>query len=249
MTAPINKELEPELKNIESAASKSNWKKHKHEIYTAQENCERLLEAKKQMTSSIRMMKTMEKAYVGEFQVSMAEFDEMNANVLDAVSFVHYSMDTGQMEESYQTMSRAMGGLKRSVRAKEKSGAFRADDLSKVKRLLADYDEARTDSRQALEKQKTLLQEYMDSLKQTTANEGKAVMKQSGGDPAAVLEQIEKKMYAEFPVDRSGKHIINLSREPFIQECFAQADSEVGRTPGTEIRRMRSRKGKYERRL
>lgn len=71
------------------------------------------------------------------------------------------------------------------------------------------------------------------------------------GDMAGVLTQVEKEMYQCFPVDRSGTEFINLSREPLIQECFVEAEKELGVTPAAELQAMRSRsrKGSYRSRL
>ena len=142
--------------------------------------------------------------------------------------------------------------------AKERDGIFREDELRPTKELIAAYDEARifydkvADSLQEVKKHQKSMQKHCEHLKENTvAQAGKVVVEGTEGDVGHLLLQVEEQMYDNFPVDRSGTDFINLSREPLIQECFAQAEKIHGKIPSQQIQHMRnrSRKGRYISRL
>ncbi len=66
-----------------------------------------------------------------------------------------------------------------------------------------------------------------------------------------VLNKTEEAMYRSFPVDRSGKNYINLSREGLIHQYMDEARQEFGARASENVRvmRNRSRKGRYDSRL
>ena len=66
-----------------------------------------------------------------------------------------------------------------------------------------------------------------------------------------VLNKTEEAMYRSFPVDRSGKNYINLSREGLIHQYMDEARQEFGAQTSENVRvmRNRSRKGRYDSRL
>ena len=102
-----------------------------------------------------------------------------------------------------------------------------------------------------VKKQKQSMQAHCTSVKEKTVQAGESVMKGTDGDIGKVLLQVEDQMYQAFPVDRSGKDFINLSREPCIRESFSQAQEQLGIEPSETVRQMRnrSRKGSYQSRL
>ena len=63
-----------------------------------------------------------------------------------------------------------------------------------------------------------------------------------------VLNKTEEAMYRSFPVDRSGKNYINLSREGLIHQYMDEARQEFGARTSENVRvmRNRSRKGRYD---
>ena len=65
------------------------------------------------------------------------------------------------------------------------------------------------------------------------------------------LNKTEEAMYRSFPVDRSGKNDINLSREGLIHQYMDEASQEFGARTSENVRvmRNRSRKGRYDSRL
>lgn len=258
VSGPINNKIQPDLDHIEDGAFRSNWRKYQFENEKADRQCRRLEEAKQYMASSVCLMQSMQNAYVDEFQTPMEEFDEMNVSLVDAMGDVENILSAGMQAGNVKELSQSMGGLKRSVAAKERDGIFREDELRPTKELIAAYDEARifydkvADSLQEVKKHQKSMQKHCEHLKENTvAQAGKVVVEGTEGDVGHLLLQVEEQMYDNFPVDRSGTDFINLSREPLIQECFAQAEKIHGKIPSQQIQHMRnrSRKGRYISRL
>lgn len=254
----IHQRLDQDLKNIENGAFRSNWQKYRHENYTTMQHCKRLDQAKTHLDSSVEMMTRMQKIYQDEFQVPMEEFDAMNVSVLDALDQAGNTLDTGARAGDVSQLANAMGGLKRSVNYQEKQGVFRDGELTETKELIAEYDEARllydkvVSGVTGIQKQKNRLEKHQAVLREKTSRScGDCVIHGTEGDMAGVLTQVEEEMYQCFPVDRNGSNFINLSREPLIQECFTEAEKELGMTPSQEVQAMRSRsrKGSYRSRL
>lgn len=257
LAGTINDKLQYDLDHIEDGAFKSNWRKYRHETYTVEQHCKRLEGARHSLNSSIDLMQSMQNTYVDEFQVSMEEFDEMNVSFIDALDHVENVLNTGAQAGNVAQLGNSMGGLKRSVAAQEKKGVFRDEELAQAKKLISDYDEARMFYDKVLlgihdvKKQKDLMMTHCEDLREKTARVGETVVNGSEGDIGAVLMQVEEQMYDAFPVDRSGRDFINLSRESVIRNSFADAQARLGIRPSAKIENMRSlsRKGSYENRL
>lgn len=254
----INRRLDGDLKNIENGAFRSNWQKYQHENYTTMQHCKRLDQASEHLKSSVTMMTRMQDIYLNEFQSPMEEFEEMNVSVMDAMDQAKNTMDTGARAGDVSQLSDAMGGLKRSVASQEKKGVFRDQEMAETKELIAQYDEAKllydkvVSGAGTVQKQRQKLEKYQETFrKETRKTCGECVVQGKEADMAGVLAQVEEQMYTSFPVDRSGAACINLSREPLIQECFIEAEKELGVMPSakTALMRSRSRKGSYTKRL
>ena len=254
----ISSELDNDLNHIEDGAFRSNWRKYKHENYTIEQQCRRMDEAKQYMDSSIDLMQGIQKSYVREFNTSMSEFDEMNVSLMEALDDAQNVFSVGAQAGDISLLAHSMGALKRSVRAKEKKGVFRDEELKDTKELIAQYDEARLlydrvkYEMNHIEKKRASMEKHQELMhKKSSQNAGTAAISADTGDIAKVMEQVEEQLYEKFPVDRSGKVFINLSREPLIHNIFAEADKEIGREPGSKVKAMRSRsrKGAYVSRL
>lgn len=252
----INKELEPDLKNLESTASRSNWKKYRHESYTIEQNCSRLEEANSQMAASVHLLQYMQNAYIDEYHVADGSFDEMNVSLRGALADAENIMAAGTCVGDVEKLSCAMDGLRDSVRDREEKGVYRDEELNQIKDVLSDYDQARilydkvSDSMRAMQEQQELMKQHCNSIK-TKGSEGDVVVEQTNMDADRLMNKIEEQMYKDFPVDRSGANFINLSREPLIRQCFEEAEKRRGAVPSDQILRMRdrSRKGNYKIRL
>ncbi len=252
----INKELEPDLKNLESTASRSNWKKYRHESYTIEQNCSRLEEANSQMAASVHLLQYMQNAYIDEYHVVDGSFDEMNVSLRGALADAENIMAAGTCVGDVEKLSCAMDGLRDSVRDREEKGVYRDEELNQIKDVLSDYDQARilydkvSDSMRAMQEQQELMKQHCNSIK-TKGSEGDVVVEQTNMDADRLMNKIEEQMYKDFPVDRSGANFINLSREPLIRQCFEEAEKRRGAVPSDQILRMRdsSRKGNYKIRL
>lgn len=254
----IQERLQGDLNNIENGAFRSNWQKYRHENYTTMQHCKRLDQAKAHLDSSVAMMTRMQKIYLDEFQTPLEEFDAMNVSLMDALDQAGNTLDTGARAGDVSQLANSMGGLKRSVAYQEKQGTFRDGELAETKELIAEYDEARllydkvVSGAEKIQKHKDRLEKYQEITRERSSQScGDCLVNGTDGDMAGVLTQVEKEMYQCFPVDRSGTDLINLSREPLIQEYFAEAEEELGVTPPPEIQAMRSRsrKGSYRSRL
>lgn len=257
LSGVINNELQHDLDHIEDGAFRSNWRKYRHETYTVEQHCKRLDGAKQHLNSSVGLMQSMQNTYVDEFQMSMEEFDEMNVSLIDALDQVENVLNTGAQAGNVAELGNAMGGLKRSVAAQEKKGVFRDEELAQTKALIADYDEARMFYDKVLlgirdvKKQKKQMQAHCDDIREKTASAGDTVVTGVTGDIGNVLTQVEEQMYEAFPVDRSGRDFINLSREHLIRDSFEDAQVRLGIEASAKVQNMRSRsrKGTYENRL
>lgn len=258
LSGAINEKLEPDLNNIENGSFKSNWQKYRHENYTVEQHCKRLDQAKTHLDASITMMTQMQNTYVSEFQAPMEEFDEINVSMLDALDHVENVLSTGAQAGDVSQLANSMGGLKRSVARQEEKGVFRDEELAETKELIARYDEARLLYNKVktgvsdVQKYRQKMERHQKNVREETRTScGACVVNGTEGDMAGVLSRVEQQMYDNFPVDRSGENFINLSREPLIQQCFAEAEGVLGVTPSDQIRTMRSRsrKGKYKSRL
>lgn len=253
----INDTLQPDLENIEEGAFRSNWRKYRYEQEPLAKHGRRMEGAKQYMASSVRLMQSMQKAYVDEFQTPMEEFDEMNVSLMDAMGHVENILSAGVQAGNVKQLAQSMGGLKRSVAARGKKGIYRDEELRQTKELIAEYEEARmlydnvAESLKEVQKHQRSLQNHFESIKKNTQQTGEVVVNGTEGDVGRLLGRVEEQMYDAFPVDRSGSDFINPSREPMIQQCFIQAEREQGGEPSEKIRHMRnrSRKGNYNSRL
>lgn len=258
LSGEINQEMQHDLDNIENGAFRSNWRRYQHENITAEQHCHRLEQAKQHLNSSVKLMTSMQNAYVDEIQTPMEEFDEMNTSLADAFDHVENVLNTGVQAGNVSLLGQSMGGLKRSVAWQEKQGVFRDGEYAETKKLIAQYEEARilydkvSSGISDVQKNRKLLARHQENLKQkTVSSEGDWIQSGRDGTLANVLLQVEEQMYESFPVDRSGTAFINLSREPLIQESFTEAEKKLGASPSKTVQTMRSRsrKGSYERRL
>lgn len=253
----INNGMANDLKNIENAANKSNWRKYRHENYTVAQHCNRLDEAKIQMTSSVNLMQRMQEMYVDEYGMPLESFDEMNVSLVDALADVENILSAGSRAGDVSALAQSMGGLKRSVAARERKGVYRDEELTQLKGLIAEYDEARllydkvVGSIKTVQKQQQSMEQHCDKIKAMTTSAGDVIVNDVDVNAARLLSQVEEQMYMDFPVDQSGANFINLSREPLIQQCFTEIEKREGITPSEHIQRMRSRsrKGSYISRL
>ncbi len=258
VSGDMNGKMKYDLDHIEDGAFKSNWNRYKHETYTIAQQCRRLEGARSQLSSSARLLKAMEEAYVEEFKEPMADFDQINQEYLGALDCVGGILNAGDQAGRISTLSKSMGGLKRSVAAREKKGAFRDGELSDMKAVIHEYDEAKLlydqikQSMSAVERQRTQMLQYAQSQKAKTGEiKGARLLEGRSGSMERVLNRTEEALYQAFPVDRSGKDYINPSREKSIHQYLDEARSEFGAEASKKVQvmRSRSRKGVYDSRL
>ena len=128
-----------------------------------------------------------------------------------------------------------MGGLKRKITLKEKEGVFRDEELSELKDVIRNYDQAKLlydevkKSMSAVESQRKQMLAYAELQKQKTGEQKqKKALSAAEGSMERVLNKTEEAMYRSFPVDRSGKNYINLSREGLIHQYMDEARQEFG---------------------
>lgn len=143
LSGHINNKMQSDLNNIESGAFKSNWQKYQHENYTIEQHCKRLEGARTHLNASVSLMKSMQNTYIQEFNTPMAEFEEMNVSLTEALDSVENVMSTGAQAGDVSQLANSMGGLKRSVAYREKKGVYRDEELAQTKEVIAQYDEAR----------------------------------------------------------------------------------------------------------
>lgn len=251
----MNGQMQHDLDHIEDGAFRSNFRKYRHETYTIEQQCRRLTGAREQMKSSTRLMRSMQEAYIREFDEPMSNFDQMNQEYMNALDCVGGILNTGEQAGNVKALSRSMGSLKRKITASEKEGVFRDEELAGMKDVIQGYDQARLlydqvkKSLDAVDSQRKQMLVYTEQQKQKTGQQKQArPLTNREGNMERVLNQTEEAMYRSFPVDRSGKHYINLSREGLIQQYMDEARQEFGAAPSEKVRvmRNRSRKGRYD---
>lgn len=252
----INGHIDSDLSHIEDGSFRSSWRQYQYRQYTVAQNSRRLGQAKEHIASSVQLMKSMQDTYVEELQVPLEECAEMNVSLIKALDQVGSVLETGMESGNVAALGNVMGGLKRSVAAQEKNGVFRDEELQGTKKLIAAYDEARglydevANSLRFVKRQKGAMERHNAAIYQK-ANMKKAIRQDTSGQMGTVLLRVEEQMYEAFPVSRSGKDIINLSREASLREYFMEAEERLGIVPGEHVQaiRSRSRKGDYQNRL
>ena len=254
----MNGQMKNDLDHIEDGAFRSNFRRYSHETYTIEEQCRRLAGAREQMKSSTRLMRSMQEAYIREFSEPMSDFDQMNQEYMNALDCVGGILSTGEQAGDVKALSGSMGGLKRKITLKEKEGVFRDEELSELKDVIRNYDQAKLlydevkKSMSAVESQRKQMLAYAELQKQKTGEQKqKKALSAAEGSMERVLNKTEEAMYRSFPVDRSGKNYINLSREGLIHQYMDEARQEFGARASENVRvmRNRSRKGRYDSRL
>lgn len=256
LSGAINDHIDSDIRHIEDGTFRSSWRKYQYKQYTPKENSHRLACAKEHLNSSIELMKSMQNTYVEELNIPLEECDEMNVSLLQALDSVENVLETGTQAGNVAVLGNAMGGLKRSMAAQKEKGIFRDKEWEKTQKLISEYDEARAlhnqvvDSIKAVRKNRKNLLAHSEKIRQISAEE-KAVMLDSHEKMGEVITRVEKQMYEAFPVDRSGRDFINLSRETSLQRYFGEAEEKLGIEPDTQIMMMRSRsrKGDYKNRI
>lgn len=254
----MNGRMKNDLDHIEDGAFRSNFRRYSHETYTIEEQCRRLAGAREQMKSSTRLMRSMQEAYIREFREPMSDFDQMNQEYMNALDCVGGILTTGEQAGDVKALSGSMGGLKRKITLKEKEGVFRDEELSELKDVIHNYDQAKLlydevkKSMSAVESQRKQMLTYAKLQKKKTGErKQKKALSPAEGSMERVLNKTEEAMYRSFPVDRSGKNYINLSREGLIHQYMDEARQEFGARTSENVRvmRNRSRKGRYDSRL
>lgn len=258
LSGSISNEMDYDLNHIEDGSYRSNWRKYTGKTYTIEENRRQLAESQAYLKGAVSLMEEMQNSYVEEFQMPIEESEELNLGILQALDGSRSILETGLRTGNVKEIASAMGGVKRSFKARKKKGAFRDGELSKMEDLIQSYDEARTlynETESAIAKIRNY-QEQIQSLgvkgqeaRSKTANQSS--LEQPVGDICKVVDKVEKQMFQEFPVDAAEGDYINLSKEPEILRLIEETDMELGRVPSKNLKnsRSRSKKGRYTSRL
>ncbi|MBR1597278.1 MAG: hypothetical protein IJ661_00020 [Lachnospiraceae bacterium] len=253
----INEKIEPDLNRIDQGAFRSSWRKYQHVEYSVEQHCKHLDQVKEHLNASVSLMQSMQQTYVEEMCIPMEEFDEMNVSMVNALQHVENTLVTGTQLGNMKALGNAMGGLKRSVAAKEKQGVFRDGELSETKQLIAEYDQGRklydkiVENIENVKRQRESMLLHNEEIHAATGGHGKMMMDEEQGNIAGAVLKVEEQMYEAFPVSRSGSLLINPSREEVIRDSFREIEERlnVKADARVETMRNRSRKGSYENRL
>lgn len=256
----INNTMDYDLNHMEDGTFRSNRRRYKHETLTVEQNTVRMRQAVSQLSGATSLLMNMQNNYMDEFNEIMPEFDEMNTSYADALDTVTGLLETVHMPDEMKNLSRAMGGLKRSVSAREKRGMYRAQEVSELKEVIQAYDETKVlyDQIQkgiyAVEKQRRNVKELAAGQQIKEAAFRSRSMTQNNrrrGSLERVLNRTEENMYKSFPMDRGTGNFINLSREKLIRQYLDEARREVDAQPSEKIVEMRNRTrtDAYENRL
>lgn len=250
-----DRKVSEDIKNIEDAANRSYWRRYRHENYTVEENKRNLGEMMEHLDDSVSMMQSMQESYMQEFHVPMEEFNEMNISMTDALAQAESILSTGVQTGNMEILDQPMEQLREIVKAKEKAGENDLD-LDKIRESIAQYDEASElhgKLQAAMEKMHEKREEVLAHNEKIhdENQKNRDVYVNPDGNLGTVMTKVEKQMYRTFPVDRSGRRLINISRERVIRESFEEAEKKLNVEPGKYVRNMRSQgqKGAYQNRL
>lgn len=250
----INEEIADDIGHIEDGTFRSAWRRYSYKSYTTEQNRRKLSDARTQLSSSMAMIESMQNIYADNMGVTLEEYNSLNLSLRYAMNDVESILQAGVQSGNVAELGTAMGGLKRSVAYQEKKGVFRENQLSDMKKLIAQYDTARTLYNDMLGSIKCV-QGYQKKLDRHNAKmtEKSVGIKSNPGTEQMkeVLIQVENSMYDTFPVRMGGTDYINLSREHMIQQYFMEAEEKLDVKPDKNIveMRSRSRKGNYHNRI
>lgn len=256
LSSSINNHISNDLNHIEDGTFRSTWREYYEENYSVSESMEQLSFADQQLYQSVKLMQNMQKSYVKNMNSPLEECDHMNTSLVDALSHVQNVFQAGVQLADFSTISQAMGGLKRSVTAKEKNGVVRDEELAQTKAIIQQYDEA-NDLYKQMQNQIKKVARYQENLmlnNQKIYNQVKEENMLDSSQPENVeklINDVQNDMYRAFPVNRIHTNFINLSCERLIQNMFKEIEQRHNITPKKRIQKLRSlsRKGSYENRL
>lgn len=250
----INEEIADDIGHIEDGTFRSAWRRYSYKSYTTEQNRRKLSDARTQLSSSMAMIESMQNIYADNMGVTLEEYNSLNLSLRYAMNDVESILQAGVQSGNVAELGTAMGGLKRSVAYQEKKGVFRENQLSDMKKLIAQYDTARTLYNDMLGSIKCVqgYQKKLDRHNTKMTEKSVGIKSNPGTDQMKeVLIQVENSMYDTFPVRMGGTDYINLSRERMIQQCFMEAEEKLDVKPDKNIveMRSRSRKGNYHNRI
>lgn len=251
-----DQKVSEDIKNIEDAANRSHWRKYRHEEYTVEENKRNLKEMMEYMDDSVSMMQSMQESYMQEFHIPMEEFNEMNLSMTDALAQAENILSTGAQTGDMEALSQPMEQLRKMVSTRNEMGEENDEDLDKFRKTIEQYEEANelhSELQSAIRKIQESREEvlgYNEKIHDIN-QENRDIYVNPDGNLGKVITTVEKQMYRTFPVDRSGKRLINLSREQVIRDSFEEVEKMLQIKPGRYVQDMRSRgrKGSYQNRL
>lgn len=251
-----DRRVSEDIKNIEEAANRSHWRRYRHEEYAVEENKRNLGEMMEYLDDSVTIMRSMQESYMQEFHVPMEEFNEMNLSVTDAFAQAENILSTGVQTGDTGILDQPMEQLKKIVNVQGEEGMENEQELAKIRELVGQYDEAselhgrlRTAMEKIHERREEVLAYNAEIYDRNQKK--RDVYVNADGNLGKVITEVEKQMYQTFPVDRSGRRLINISRERVIRESFEEAEKMLDVKPGKYVRNMRSRGeiGTYQNRL
>lgn len=245
-----------DIENIEAAASRSYWRKYQHEEYTIEENKRNLKEMIVHIDNSVSMLQSMQDSYIQEFHIPMEEFNEMNTSLTDAFAQAENILNTGARTGNMEALDESMEQLRKIVVTQKEGEGESDNELNKIRESIAQYDEAselHSQLQSAIEKiheSRNGVLDYNEKIHDIT-QEDRDIYVNPEGNLAKVITEVEEQMYKTFPVERSGRRLINISRESAIRESFEEAEKMLEVKPSRYVRNMRSLgdKGVYRNRL
>lgn len=245
-----------DIENIEVAASRSYWRKYQHEEYTIEENKRNLKEMIVHIDDSVSMLQSMQDSYMQEFHIPMEEFNEMNTSLSDAFVQAENILNTGARTGNMEALDEPMEQLRKIVDTQEEGKGESDNELNRIRESIAQYDEAselHSQLQSAIEKiheSREGVLDYNEKIHDIT-QENCDIYVNPEGNLAKVITEVEEQMYKTFPVERSGRRLINISRESAIRESFEEAEKMLEVKPSRYVRNKRSlgEKGVYRNRL
>ncbi len=250
--AAVSKDIE----NIKAVTERSSWRKYRYEEYTIEENIENLGEIITHIDNSVSMLQSMQDSYMEEFHVPMEEFNEMNISLTDAFAQAENILNAGARTGSVKALDKSIEQLKEIVNTQKDGKRVSNKELNKIKESIAQYDGAsrlHSQLQSAMEKIQESRESVLDYNEKIhdMNQENRDIYVNPEGNLAKVITEVEKQMYRTFPTNRSGRRLINISREKVIRECFEEAEKMLKVEPDQEVRKMRSLGGKgvYRNRL
>lgn len=257
----VSPEVDNKVKSLENATgTRSNRNRYKTEDFTILQHSQRLEQAIQHITSSSNTLKRMEEEYTQTFKKTIPEFEQVNLSYQSKLSEIENVLHMANKVTDVDGLEPAVNRIEDEIDKQEKASVTRSQSLNDARKAVEDFKKVQdllgqvnhaiefiSGERQTMDEfhKKQVEQAQLHHADYVTTNEPIVVNEEE------FLNKTEGIIFEEFPVSRSTRTFINLSRETVIGKHFDEARVESGSTASSVIRSNRTRAANlaYEKRL